>query len=146
MTALFFSLYTVLSGAQQGLIVWLLTEYVPPRFKEWIDAAYHYGGLLIYAVLVAYAARATAANWQLLVAAGLARTLFFDPCLNLARSWFNHREGRAWIPPFTVGTSALEDRALRGLAQKLGMAPEHLRFLGWVGSVVAAGYWLYLAA
>ena len=72
MNALFFSLYTVLSGAQHGLIVWLLTEYVPPRFKEWIDAAYHYGGLLLYALLVAYASYTTTTSWQLVVAAGLA--------------------------------------------------------------------------
>jgi hypothetical protein len=101
MSALLFSLYTLLSGAQQGIITWLFREYVPEARKDWGHPALHYGGVLIYLVLVAWACYV--ASWQgmvvLLIEAGLARALLFDPSLNLSQSWFNHREGRSrWAP------------------------------------------------
>jgi hypothetical protein len=58
-------------------------------------------------------------------------TDLFDPALNAWRSWFNHREGRAWGNVFEVGTIAASDRALQWLAQYLNMEPAHLRGLLW---------------
>jgi hypothetical protein len=141
--ALFFSLYTVLSGFQQGIIVWLLREYVPPGRKDWIDAAYHYGGLLIYALLVAWAGYE--AHWHgmptLVAQAALARMLLFDPALNTARSYFNHREGRTWGQLFEVGTTAVSDRVIRRLAPT---NPERLRLVVWLvsaGLSIGFVYW-----
>ena len=134
MTAQLFSLYPLLSGAQQGIITWLFREHVPAARRNWVHAALHYGGVLIYLLLVAYCGYV--ANWHgllgLLVEASLARALLFDPALNTARSWFNHREGRAWGNLFEVGTTAASDKALRWLAAKLRWPPERLRGLLWV--------------
>lgn len=147
MTALLFSLYTILSGAQQGIITWLFREYVPEARKDWVHVALHYGGVLIYLVLVAWACYA--AGWHslvvLLIEATLARALLFDPALNTSRSWFNRREGRPWGQTFEVGTIAAGDRAIRWLAQKLGIQPEHLRALLWGLCLVVAGCLLFVS-
>jgi hypothetical protein len=146
MTALLFCLYTLLSGAQQGIITWLFREYVPEARKDWVHAALHYGGVLIYLVLVAWACYV--ASWQgvlvLLIEAGLARALLFDPCVSLAQSWFNRREGRPAEPLFKVGTIAAGDRAIRWLAEHLNMAPEHLRALLWGLCLVLAACLLFV--
>jgi hypothetical protein len=55
------------------------------------------------------------------IIAGLARLLLFDPVLNRA----------AGDKVFAVGQTAASDRAIRWLAQKLGMQAEHLRALLW---------------
>ena len=140
MTALLFALYTVLSGAQQGIITWLFREYVPEQRKDWVHAALHYGGVLIYLLLVGWAIYPTphpsllGVGW-LFAEAALARLLLFDPCLNLSQSWFNYREGRPAEPVFKVGTVALGDRALRCLAARLSCPPERVRLVVWVLSV-----------
>jgi hypothetical protein len=137
MTALLFSLYTILSGAQQGIITWLFREYVPAARKDWVHVALHYGGVLIYLVLVGWAIYLTPypsllGVGVLLLEAAFARALLFDPSLSLSQSWFNHREGRPAEPLFKVGTIAAGDRAIRWLATKLGMKPEHLRLILWL--------------
>jgi hypothetical protein len=143
MTLLLFALYTILSGAQQGIITWLFREYVPPVRKDWVHAALHYGGVLIYLLIVGYLVYLTPNPSHLgvgvlLLEAAVARALLFDPCLSLSQSWFNYREGRKAEPLFKVGTIALLDRALRWLAGELGMKPEHLRLVVWVVSLVGA--------
>jgi hypothetical protein len=55
MSALLFALYTILSAAQQGIITWLFREYVPTKRTDWIHAALHYGGVLIYLLVVGWA-------------------------------------------------------------------------------------------
>ncbi|MVN78907.1 hypothetical protein GO988_21470 [Hymenobacter sp. HMF4947] len=146
MTALLFSLYTVLSGAQQGIITWLFREYVPESRRDWVHAALHYGGVIIYLLLVAYCGYV--ASWHgwvlLLVEASLSRALLFDPALNTSRSWFNYREGRAWGNLFEVGTTAAGDKALRWLAEKLNWLPERLRLGLWVLSLLLASSWKLL--
>ena len=62
------------------------------------------------------------------IIAGLSRLLLFDPVLNLA----------AGDKVFAVGQTAASDRAIRWLAQRLNMQPEHLRALLWGLSVVLA--------
>jgi hypothetical protein len=63
------------------------------------------------------------------------RPLLFDPVLNTS----------AGEPAFAVGGTALTDRALRWLATRLGVQPERLRLVVWVGSLLAAAglslYW-----
>jgi hypothetical protein len=146
MTLLLFALYTILSGAQQGIITWLFREYVPMARKDWVHAALHYGGVIIYLVLVGWAVHMLGwSSWPLLlIEATAARALLFDPCLSLSQSWFNYREGRAAEPLFKVGTIALLDRALRWLAGELGMQPEHLRLMVWVASLLLTALLLYL--
>ena len=145
MTWIFFAAYTALSGLQQGIIVWLLTEYVPPSRKDWIDAAFHTGGLLIYALLITWA---VLTDWnniaQLLLAAVLCRALLFDLSLNAARAYFNRREGRPSSPLFQVGYTSLSDRTLRRLAPE---NPERLRLILWLLTLagsIALGLYLYL--
>jgi len=141
MQALLFSLYTILSGAQQGIIAWLFREYVPEARKDWVHAALHYGGVLIYLLLVGWACYV--GSWHqlgyLLIEAALARALLFDPSLNLSQSWFNHREGRPAEPLFKVGTIAATDRALQWLARRLSWPAPRVRLVLWVVSVGAAG-------
>jgi hypothetical protein len=146
MSALLFALYTILSAAQQGIITWLFREYVPLARKDWIHAALHYGGVLIYLLIVGYVVHVLGwRSWPLLLMEAVgARALLFDPCLNLAQSWFNYREGRPAEPLFKVGTVAVLDRGLRWLAGQLGMDPAHLRLAVWVVSLVGAGLLLYL--
>jgi hypothetical protein len=143
MASLLFALYTILSGAQQGIITWLFREYVPPARTDWVHAALHYGGVLIYLLIVGYVVYLTPdpsllGVGVLLAEATAARALLFDPCLSLSQSWFNYREGRPAESLFKVGTIALLDRALRWLASELGMKPEHLRLVVWVVSLLAA--------
>lgn len=142
MSALLFALYTILSAAQQGIITWLFREYVPEKRTDWIHAALHYGGVLIYLLVVGWAIYLTPhpsllGVGVLLVEALLSRALLFDLCLNLSQSWFNYREGRPAEPLFKVGTVAVLDRGLRWLASQLGMEPAHLRLTVWVVSLVA---------
>lgn len=149
MSALLFALYTILSAAQQGVITWLFREYVPTSRQDWIHAALHYGGVLIYLLIVGYVAYlltplSLKEEGLLLLTATLARALLFDPCLNLAQSWFNYREGRPAEPLFKVGTVAVLDRGLRWLADQLGMEPAHLRLAVWVLSIVGAMLCWYL--
>jgi hypothetical protein len=133
MAALLFALYSILSGGQQGIITWLFREYVPETRKDWVHAALHYGGVLIYLVLVVYVVYQLQQSWWvLLLEAAVARALLFDPSLSLSQSWFNHREGRPAESLFKVGTIAAGDRVIRWAADKLGMEPEHLRFLLWL--------------
>jgi hypothetical protein len=54
------------------------------------------------------------------------RLLLFDPVLNLA----------AGYPPFAVGQTAVSDRALQWLAQRLNMESTHLRGLLWLFCLV----------
>jgi hypothetical protein len=128
MTALLFSLYTILSRAQQSIITWLFTEYVPMSRKDWVHAALHYGGVLIYLVLVAWACYPAGRQVLvvLLIEACLVRALLFDLNLNLSQSWFNYREAHPAEQLFKVGTIAADDRSIRWLAQRLEMDPEHL--------------------
>jgi hypothetical protein len=136
MAGLLFALYSILSGGQQGIITWLFREYVPESRKDWVHAALHYGGVLIYLVLVAYVVYTLTPSLMgigvLLIEATLIRALLFDPSLNLSQSWFNYREGRPAESLFKVGTIAAGDRAIRWAADKLGMEPEHLRCILWV--------------
>jgi hypothetical protein len=143
MSTLLFVLYTIPSGAQQGIITWLFREYVPLARKDWVHAALQYGGVLIYLLLVVWTVYLTPypsllGVGALLIEAALARTLLFDPCLNLAQSWFNYREGRPAEPLFKVGTVAVLDRCLRWLAGKLGMEPAHLRLTVWAATFITA--------
>lgn len=149
MSTLLFALYTILSAAQQGIITWLFREYVPLARKDWIHAALHYGGVLIYLLIVGWAIYLTPypsllGVGVLLMEAALARALLFDPCLNLAQSWFNYREGRPAEPLFKVGTVAALDRALRWLSGQLGMEPAHLRLAVWLVSMAGAMICWYL--
>ncbi|MGI4819868.1 MAG: hypothetical protein ACRYFV_01545 [Janthinobacterium lividum] len=133
MAALLFALYSILSGGQQGIITWLFREYVPESRKDWVHAALHYGGVVIYLVLVAYVVYQSGQPWRvLLIEAALIRALLFDPSLSLSQSWFNYREGRPAESLFKVGTIAVGDQAIRWAADKLGMEPEHLRCILWV--------------
>jgi uncharacterized protein (DUF2236 family) len=141
MTLLLFALYTILSGAQQGIITWLFREYVPPARTDWIHAALHYGGVLIYLLLVGYVIYFTPypsllGVGVLLAEATAARLLLFDPTLSLSQSWFNHREGRPAEPLFKVGTVALLDKMLRSVAARLSWPPERLRLVVWLGSLL----------
>jgi hypothetical protein len=137
-----FAAYTVLSGAQQGLLAWLLREFVPPRYSEWIDAALHAGGSIIYALVVGYVvAQHPTAAWALVGMAVLLRVALFDPALNLSRSWFSHREGRDWEPIFNVGTSALTDKALNAVAKLLHFNASVLSAAVRVAALAAA-IWL----
>ena len=142
MPAILFALYTILSGAQQGIITWLFREYVPEARKDWVHAALHYGGVLIYLMLVAavaYRLGPLSEKVGVLVVAGLARALLFDPSLNLSQSWFNHREGRPAEPLFKVGTIAAGDRALQWLARRLSWPAPRVRLVLWVVSLLGAG-------
>jgi hypothetical protein len=147
MSALLFTLYTILSGVQQGIITWLFREYVPLARKDWIHAALHYGGVLIYLLIVGWAIYLTPypsllGVGVLLAEASLSRALLFDPCLNLAQSWFNYREGRPAEPLFKVGTVAVLDRGLRWAAARLSWPPERLRLAVWVVSLLVATFCL----
>ena len=62
------------------------------------------------------------------------RLLLFDPVLNYA----------AGEPAFAVGATALTDRALRWLAARLSWPPERLRLVVWVGTILAAGWYLFM--
>jgi hypothetical protein len=66
--------------------------------------------------------------------AGGARLLLFDPVLNLA----------AGDIVFAVGSTAKTDQTIRWASNKLGMEPEHLRFLLWLMCLIAVIilYWL----
>ncbi len=143
MVALLFALYTILSGAQQGIITWLFREYVPESRKDWVHAALHYGGVLIYLVLVAGVGYHLSQAWLVvLIEAVLLRALLFDLCLSLSQSWFNKREGRAAELLFKVGTIAAGDRAIRWLAAKLNWKPDQLRLVLWLLSLLLATYYL----
>jgi hypothetical protein len=148
MLVLLFALYTLLSGAQQGIITWLFREYVPPTRADWVHAALHYGGVLIYLLLVlwgVYIEHPTLLGaGLLLLEAGLARALLFDSALNTSRSWFNYREGRAWGNLFEVGTIAAGDKAVRWAAGQLSIEPERLRLILWVLSIAAALLWFII--
>ncbi|TVT39647.1 hypothetical protein FNT36_18575 [Hymenobacter setariae] len=139
---LLFALYTILSAAQQGIITWLFREYVPPARTDWVHAALHYGGVLIYLLIICYLVYLTPdpsplGVGVLLAEATAARALLFDPCLSLSQSWFNYREGRPAEPLFKVGTVALLDKMLRSVAARLSWPPERLRLVVWVLSVGA---------
>ena len=141
MAVLLFALYTILSSAQQGIITWLFREYVPESRKDWVHAALHYGGVLIYLVLVAYVVYQLQQPWLvLLIEAALA--LLFDPSLNLSQSWFNYREGRPAELVFKVGTIAFTDKMIRKLCPG---HPERVRLVLWVVSLLLAAYLLYRA-
>lgn len=156
MAALTYFVYTLLSGAQQGIITWLLREHVPPTRSEWVHVALHYFGVALYGVLVLAAELVSwwfvwgrvvvwPAALSLLVQAVLVRALVFDPSLNTSRSWYNHREGRPWGPLFEVGTVALSDRLIRGLAARLGWVPARLRTGLWLlTAALAAGWYAWL--
>ena len=142
MSAILFALYTLLSGAQQGIIIFLLREFVQPRYGAYINAAFHYVGGLIYALLVGYVVHANPAHSGLTVAiAVLLRIALFGPAVNLARSWVAHREGRAWEPVFAVGFSALSDRVLRRVANVLALNPSALS-AGVRAAAFMAAIWL----
>jgi hypothetical protein len=80
MALLLFALYSILSGGQQGIITWLFREYVPESRKDWVHAALHYGGVIIYLVLVAYVVyQLQQPWWVLLIDAALARALRPEP-------------------------------------------------------------------
>jgi hypothetical protein len=84
---------------------------------------------LHYVLGVGYLLPLTLAPTMLGVEAALAsRLLLFDPVLNTS----------AGESAFAVGATALTDRALRWLAARLSMAPERLRLVVWVVSLVGA--------
>ena len=141
MPAQLFILYTLASAAQQGIIAWLFREYVPTKRLDWINAALHTGGGLLYALFVAVVLHGwgglTWAAWPLLVDALLVRWLLFDVVLNLTRAYFDYREGRGSFfgisfRPFEVGTAAVSDRLMRWVAGWLGIYPPMLRAGAWV--------------
>ena len=141
MALLLFGFYTVLSGFQQGIITFLFREFVAPKWGEWIDAALHHGGILIYALLVGYVLRVDphAALWPTVAGAVLLRIALFDPAHNAARAWFSHREGRRPDPLLAVGTSALSDKVLQWVASlvkcNVSVLSAGLRLLALAGAV-----------
>ena len=144
MTATLFVLYTVLSGAQQGVLAFLLREFVPYRFSAWVNAAFHYGGGLLYALIVGYAAYVTPAPlWYTLALAGLLRLALFDPAVNLAHGYTAQRNGQWWEPLFSVGFSSLTDRIIRWVANLLGANPSALSGGLRVASLAAVMRLLY---
>ena len=143
MAAILFAVYSLLSGVQQGIIVWLFREYVPPTKGEWINAALHTIGALIYAAVVGYTIYVGGDALRLAGIAVLLRIALFDVFLNLGRSWFSHREGRAWEPLFAVGSSALADRAINAVAKLLRLNPSVLSAILRVAALAAA-IWLAL--
>lgn len=149
MAALIFAFFNVVFGAMQGIIVWLFAEYVPPKHQEWIDAALHKGGVLLYSILVGAVTIYQILllhllpweweRWALVLGltatkAFLTRALLFDPSLNLARNWYTHREKKSpmiWTP-WAVGGSAKSDRLVVHLAFLLNKSPESTRFWCWL--------------
>lgn len=111
----------VLMAAGQGLLIPAIRRTPPGAEAKRQAIALHYVLFASYLLPIALAPH----TW---LAAALARLLLFDPVLNLA----------AGDKAFAVGQTALSDRALQGLAQKLGMKPEHLRLLLWGLCVVLA--------
>ena len=143
MVALLFAVYSLLSGVQQGIIAWLLREYSPPAKQEWVNAALHTIGGLIYAAVAAYAIYVGGDALRLAGLAVLLRIALFDVALNAGRSWFSHREGRNWEPVFSVGKSALADRALNAVAKLLRLNPSVLSAI-LRAAALAAAIWLVL--
>lgn len=142
MAWLFFAAYNLLSGGRDGILAWILREDVPPRRSEWVDAAMHKLGLVIYALVIAAVGYAVGYDWGLLVQAALARLVVFDVSLIAARRWYDHREGRTMGAWFQVGTTAKSDRATRWLASRLRLSPERLRLAGWLFTLAAGVAWL----
>lgn len=151
MVLFFLSSFLLAEGGMQGIITWLFREYVPPTRQDWIDAALHWGGVIIYGVLtlaIAYY-RPTAGAWYWVLAdtvvlAVLARGLLFDVALNLGRIWFDHREHRPKSSLWAVGTSARSDKSVQALAAWLKTrwpgervpSPEGVRFACWLLALV----------
>ena len=114
-------LAVLLMAAGQGLLLPAIRRTAPGPEARRQAFALHYVLLASYFLPVLLAT----STWAVAV---LARLLLFDPVLNLA----------AGTSVFSVGQTAASDRALRWLATKLGMVAEHLRFLLWLVSIVAA--------
>jgi hypothetical protein len=146
-----FVLITLISGAKDGIVAWLFREYVPTKRLDWINAALHGGGGLVYAVVVALVWAlawawaiifdAAPIGWPLawtvgknvVVQALLTRWLLFDVVLNLTRSYFDWREGQPFaLNVFAVGEAAISDRLTRWAAARLHLAPSVLRFICWL--------------
>lgn len=147
MPTLLFIIYTLLSGAQQGIIAWLFRENVPEKRLDWINAALHFGGGLLYALFVLVVIHGWGglswSAWPLAGWALLTRWLLFDVVLNLTRQYFDYREGRGSFfgisfAPWAVGTAALSDRLTNWVAARAGLFPPVLRFGSWAVAVVGA--------
>jgi hypothetical protein len=113
----------LLMGWAQGKLLPAIRRTPPGREAQLQALALH------YVLGVGYLLPLTLAPTMLGGGVALAsRLLLFDPVLNTS----------AGEPAFAVGATALTDRALRWLALRLGMHPERLRLVVWVGSLVVS--------
>jgi hypothetical protein len=140
MDAFLFLGFTLFSAISQGIITWLFREFVPPKYNEWVDAALHKGGVLLYGFILSYVLyRNEYVGWlATVILAVMIRLALFDLVLNLTKLWFNHREGRSEKAVlFEVGTTALTDRIINKISDELNITPSHLRVIIWIVTSVA---------
>jgi len=132
----YFVAVVVLDAVRQGVVAWLLREYVPSTRLDWINASLHAGGVLAYALIVYGRVPAAGLLWAW---AWLARWLLFDLVLMLTWNYINRREHRPFEPLFKVGTAAFTDRATRRVAAWLKLRPELVRLCSWLLAVALSG-------
>ena len=130
MTALLYWPAAVLLMAwAQGWLMPAIRRTPPGAEARRQDKALHWLLTLLYllplVIVLRYAPHLITSHG---IMAGSSRLLLFDPVLNRA----------AGDKVFAVGQTAASDRAVRWLAHKLNMQPEHLRALLWGLCVVLA--------
>jgi hypothetical protein len=119
LATLYWPVAVALMAIGQGLLLPAIRRTPPGPEAKRQAIALHYVLFALYLLPIAL----VPATW---LAAVLSRLLLFDPVLNLA----------AGYPPFAVGQTAVSDRALQWLAQRLNMESTHLRGLLWLFCLV----------
>jgi hypothetical protein len=144
----FLVLCVVLEAVQQGVIVWVLREFVPVTYNgvnlgRYTGFALHFLGVASYLVVAAFVAHPLglllSVNFWLAVA--VLRVLCFDVSLNITKNFMNHLFGRDNEPLFSTGTSSLTDKIIQAVAKLLHLNATVLS----AGVRVVAGialYWL----
>ena len=122
LAAFLLALFTLTEGVRQGVLTWLLREFVPMEYRgksliPRINFALHYLGVALYAVF-AYAVGGV--TWQTAVAAVLIRVALSDPALNFTRNRVTAVVGSGEVTPlFVLGTSSTTDKVLHAIAKLL---------------------------
>lgn len=123
-------LLVILEAAQQGVLTWVLREFMPQdyhgvKLSRYTGYALHEVGVAAYLLVAAWLAHPLhlLGNVNFWLAVVVVRVCLFDPLLNLTRNTMNRLLGRPWEPLFAVGTSSLTDRLIRFAARPLRLNP-----------------------
>lgn len=140
----------IVEAVQQGILVWVLREFVPEQYQgkrlaTYTSFALHTLGVIAHLLTAVYVAGVcgivfSISFWVFVI---LLRVVIFDVVINATRNYMNKLYGRGREETFYVGTQSFTDKIIRWIGGKLKVKPSIVSVSLRLVSVLWIFYYLF---